>query len=157
MIGNPVSEVQAKNKLHRPYFYGYGNGSTIHAYTKEEWGIGAPLPGGNYATHSVALLTFAVIVMIPATLGATFITVVLAVHLSWVALIALFFSLLFGMGTLMSITTIKNEMKARGLRRAKGIPKPRLIASDEEARRWFMKNPSPLVPVTSDSFPLAKW
>lgn len=33
----------------RPYSYATGMDRTVHAYTRQEWGIGGSQPSGNYS------------------------------------------------------------------------------------------------------------
>ena len=38
-----------RSALTRPWYFGTGMDSTIHAYTRDEWGIGGSQPYGNYS------------------------------------------------------------------------------------------------------------
>ncbi|WP_162943812.1 hypothetical protein [Arthrobacter celericrescens] len=41
----------------RKYFYGFGQGDTIHAYTPEEWGLGGSVASNaSNSTHSLVVL-----------------------------------------------------------------------------------------------------
>jgi hypothetical protein len=141
----------------RPFYYGHGNDKTIHAYTREEWGIGGALPSGNYSTRSLVGIIAATCFMVPATLFSIFLVCVTAVRMSWFAIIALFFTLLFGTGVFTGVRTITKEAKARRLRKVSGMPKPRFSVTDQQALDWFKKNPSRRVALTMENFPDAEW
>jgi hypothetical protein len=144
-------------KTIRPFYYGYGNDKTIHAYTREEWGIGGALPSGNYSTRSLVGIIATTCFMVPATLFSIFLVCVTAARMSWFAFIALFFTLLFGSAVFTGVRTIVKENKARSLRKAGGVPKPRFSVTDQQAMDWFKKNPSQKVALTMENFPDAKW
>lgn len=152
-----MRKVSTSFQMNRPLFYGYADGKNIHAYTKEEWGIGAPYQSGNYATHNIVVLIIAAIITIPAALCSALVTLVLLVNLSIAFIIPLFFTLLFGVGVIISGSSIRKEFIARKIRKERGLSKPWMAANDEEARRWFISHPSPSVPVTTEYFPDAKW
>lgn len=147
----------AARRVSRPFYYGYGNDKTIHAYTREEWGIGGALPSGNYATRSLVGIIAATCFMVPATLFSIFLVCVTAARMSWFAFIALFFALLFGSAVLTGFLTIIHEAKARGLRKEAGLPKPRFSVTDHQALDWFSKNPSGKIALTIENFPDADW
>lgn len=147
----------ASRRMTRPFFYGYGNDKTIHAYTREEWGIGGALPSGNYATRSLTGIVASTCFMVPATIFSIFLACVTASRMSWFALIALFFTLLFGSSVFIGFQTINKEIKAKRLRKIGGVPKPKFSVTDQRALVWFRENPSVKVAIKVENFPDANW
>mgnify|MGYP003128196603 CR=1 FL=1 len=65
-----VESSRRRSELTRPWYFGTGMDSTIHAYTREEWGIGGSQPDGNYSVHTVTgLVTVTALMTIPALLA----------------------------------------------------------------------------------------
>lgn len=48
--------------------------------------------------------------------------------------------------------TIRDEFRARKLRRARGLPKPWYAVTDDQARKWFEERPG-TVEITRENFP----
>ena len=127
--------------------------STIHAYTREEWGIGSSQPFGNYSVHTVTgLVTATALMTIPALLAPAMLVVAVARLNPGVALLCLACTALFTGGWLLGLRALRKESAADKLRRLKGLPKPRFAVTDEQARRWFEANPAG-IPVTRENFP----
>ena len=139
--------------LSRPWYFGTGTDSTIHAYTREEWGIGGSQPYGNYSVHTVTgLVTVTALMTIPALL-APLILVIAVVSLNLgIALLFLACTALFTGGWMLGLHALRNEAAAGRLRRLKGLPKPRFAVTDDQARRWFQEHPAG-IPVTRENFP----
>lgn len=127
--------------------------STIHAYTREEWGIGGSQPFGNYSVHTVAGLAIVTALMTIPALLAPVMLVVAVVRLNLgVALLFLACTALFTGGWLLGLLALRNESTAGKLRRLKGLPKPRFAVTDDQARGWFEEHPAG-IPVTRENFP----
>lgn len=135
--------------------YGYAFGSTtVYAYTEEEWGMGAGGGGGDHNT--VRSFYFSLIMMIlfaPVTLGCLLFAVVAVIELPVMALVMLFFGALFGFAVLQCYFNVRQEWRGRKARKLRGLPKPWLVAGDDEAYEWFLQHPSPHIPMTLEFFP----
>jgi hypothetical protein len=137
-----------------PYHYGHGRDNVIRAYTTDEWGIGGgAINGGSSQARMLSIMILITIFMVPAALVGLFFVIVLAINLQWTAIIALFFTLLFSAGVYSGFTTSVHEIKARKLRKAKGLPKPWYAVSDDQARNWFEQNPHLGIAITKENFP----
>lgn len=151
------------------YLYATGAWSKeVHAYTQEEWGLGGSLPsGGNYQARTfTGLAIVAVIATIPAflaPLGVLFGIIALGMSFFGSASIgmALFLivgstvaTLLFTGGWLLSLHALRDELKARKLRKSKGLPKPTYGVTDDQARRWFEEHPG-TIEITRENFPFS--
>lgn len=77
----------------------------------------------------------------------------LAISLRWEAIPALFFTLLVSAGVYLCFTASVQEIKARKLRKAKGLPKPWFAVTDDRARCWFEKNPHLGIAITKENYP----
>jgi hypothetical protein len=139
----------------RPYFYGYARtGKTVHAYTRDEWGIGASSGGGRqYAIRSFYFSIALSVMFVVATLACTVLAVIAVLKPSAMFLAFLFFGLIFGLGVLQSYFNLTSEWQGRKLRKLKGLPKPWFTASDDRAYEWFKEHPSPQIPLTPEYFP----
>jgi hypothetical protein len=139
--------------MHRPYYYATGMRTTVHAYTKDEWGIGGSQPSGNYSAHTTTGLWIVTILM---TIPAFFAPLFLIIAVTSLNLIAIGFGLmataLFTGGWLLGIRNLRSELRASRQRKLKGLPKPRFALSDDQARRWFEENPAG-IPITQENFP----
>lgn len=140
------------------YRYGQGADDVIYAYTADEWGLGG---GGHHGGHEQARMLshmiLITVVMAPAALIGAFFTVIFVIGLHWAALPSLFFTLLFAAGVYSGFTSSVHEIKARKLRKARGLPKPCYAVSDDQARNWFEKNPHLGMAITKENFPNAYW
>ena len=144
--GNP-------SPLVRPWYFGHGMDGTIHAYTREEWGIGGAQPSGNYSVHSVTgLVAVTVLMTIPALLAPVMLVIAVLGMNPGIALLFLCCTALFTGGWLLGLLALRNEFTASRLRRLKGLPNPRFAVTDDQARGWFEENPAG-IPVTHENFP----
>lgn len=142
-----------RSGLSRPWYFGTGMDSAIHAYTREEWGIGGSQPYGNYSVHTVTgLVTVTALMTLPAFLAPVMLVIAVARLNPGVALLFLACTALFTGGWLLGLRALRKESKAGTLRRLKGLPKPRFTVTDDQARRWFEENPAG-IPVTRENFP----
>lgn len=137
----------------RPYFYATGMERTVHAYTKDEWGIGGAQPSGNYSVHTgTGLLIVTVLMTVPA-IGAPFMLIIGLGSLNLIfALFGMVGTVLFTGGWLLGIKNLRREWRASKQRKLKGLPKPRFALTDDQARTWFEANPSPIA-ITRENFP----
>ncbi|WP_324641973.1 hypothetical protein [Pseudarthrobacter sp. LT1] len=153
------------------YFYatgGWGRETVIYAYTQEEWGLGGSLPsGGNYQARTfTGLAIVALIATIPAILAPLFILVSIyaiitsipdlgdmGMGLIWFVM-SVVCTVLFTGGWLLSIHALRGELKARKLRKGRGLPKPTHGVTDDQARRWFEEHPGTLE-ISRENFPLS--
>lgn len=145
-----------KAALNRPLYYGTGMDGVIHAYSREEWGLGGSQPSGNYSAHTApGLIIVLALMIIPATVSpAIFLFSLIKMNLG-VALLSLICTLLFTGGWMLTVLILRQEFAARKLRKLKGLPKPRFAVTDDQARAWFEKNPGK-VSITSANFPDSK-
>lgn len=137
----------------RPYFYATGMERTVHAYSRDEWGIGGAQPSGNYTVHTTTgTYVVAILMTIPAIVAPLLlIAAVLSLNLI-LGLLALVCTALFTGGWLLGIRNLRREWRASKLRRLKGQPKPRFALSDDTARSWFEDNPSG-IEIIRENFP----
>lgn len=135
--------------------YGYAFGSrTVYAYTEEEWGLGAGDGGGDHNTiRSFYFSLFMMILFAPVTLGCLVLAVITVFELPVMTLVMLFFGALFGFAVLQCYFNLQQELRGRKARKLRGLPKPWLAAGDDEAYEWFLKHPSPHIPMTLEYFP----
>ncbi|RAX44240.1 hypothetical protein DQ354_16210 [Arthrobacter sp. AQ5-06] len=139
-----------------PYHYGYGKDNVIYAYTTDEWGLGGGnTSGGNYQARMLSIMILITVAMVPAALIGLFTSIALAISLRWEALPALFFTLLFSGAVYSGFTASVHEIKARRLRKVKGLPKPWYAVTDDQARRWFEKTRSWALPSPKKTFQVA--
>jgi hypothetical protein len=149
---------------------GWGKEVVIHAYTSEEWGLGGNNPsGGNYRARTFTGLAIVALLMtvpaILAPLGTLFGVSAFFMYLSdpgklGMSLITILFSLvctaLFTGGWLLSIRSLRDELRARKLRKPKGLPKPMYAVTDDRARKWFEEHPGTLE-ITRENFPYSTY
>jgi hypothetical protein len=137
----------------RPYFYATGMERTVHAYTKDEWGIGGSQPTGNYSVHTATGLLIVTILMTVPAVGAPFMLIIGAISLNVIfALFGLVATVLFTGGWLLGINNLRREWRASRQRKARGLPKPRFALTDDQARTWYEANPSAIA-ITRENFP----
>ena len=139
----------------RPYFYAQPrDGKTVHAYTREEWGIGASSGGGRqYAIRSFYFSLAVTALFVPAALACAVLAVVAVFKFPAMAPAFLLFGLVFGFGVVQGCFNLKTEWRGRKLRKLNGLPKPWFTASDDQAYKWFSEHPTPRVPLTAENFP----
>lgn len=89
---------------------------------------------------------------IPAILAPLLLIVAVASLNFILGLLTLLCTVLFTGGWLLGIGSLRREWHAAGLRRLKGLPKPRFALTDDQARSWFEANPSEIA-ITRDNFP----
>jgi hypothetical protein len=155
-MGEKKLDEETVRALNRPFYYGYSaSGSTIYAYTKEEWGIGAGSGGGdNNLIRSLYFSIFQLIISVPVALVAlAFGIVLLFSPLPVMALFMLLFAAVFGLSVVQSVFNIRQEWQGRKARKPNGLPKPWLTAGDDEAYVWFLRHPDPRILMTLDYFP----
>lgn len=142
----------------RPYYYGFGNDDIINAYTPREWGLGASSAySSNNPTHNVVvLILIEMLFTVPAIL-APISMIISVIHLNiGVFLLCLFCTILFTGGWFHTLGSIRDEFRARKLRRARGLPKPSKQVTDDQARKWFEKRPGTLE-ITRENFPNSRY
>ena len=138
----------------RPYFYGFGKGDSIHAYTPEEWGLGgSSASSASNSTHSLAILILVgAVITVPAILAPIWLVIGVIKLSIGVVLLCLVCTLLFTGGWFFVLKSVQGEFRARKLRRARGLPKPWYAVTDDQARAWFEERPGTL-PITRENFP----
>ncbi|MGN7147686.1 MULTISPECIES: hypothetical protein [unclassified Arthrobacter] len=137
----------------RPYFYATGMERTVHAYTKDEWGIGGSQPSGNYSVHTTTGLVVVTALMTIPALGAPLMLIIALASLNLILVIfGLLGTVLFTGGWLLGIGNLRRELRATKKRKLKGLPKPRFALTDDQARAWFESNP-PHIAITRENFP----
>ena len=139
--------------VERQYFYATGMERTVHAYTKEEWGIGGAQPTGNYSVHTTTGLFVVTALMTIPALGAPILLIIALASLNLIVVVfGLLGTVLFTGGWLLGIMNLRRELRASRQRRLKGLPKPRFALTDDQARAWFESNP-PGIAITRENFP----
>ncbi|WP_285249963.1 hypothetical protein [Pseudarthrobacter sp. fls2-241-R2A-168] len=139
--------------VERQYFYATGMERTVHAYTKEEWGIGGAQPTGNYSVHTTTGLFVVTALMTIPALGAPILLIIALASLNLIVVVfGLLGTVLFTGGWLLGIMNLRRELRASRQRRLKGLPKPRFALTDDQARAWFESNPSGIA-ITRENFP----
>ncbi|SEP56505.1 hypothetical protein SAMN05444745_10121 [Arthrobacter sp. OV608] len=139
--------------VERQYFYATGMERTVHAYTKEEWGIGGAQPTGNYSVHTTTGLFVVTALMTIPALGAPLLLIIALASLNLIVVVfGLLGTVLFTGGWLLGIMNLRRELRASRQRRLKGLPKPRFALTDDQARAWFESNPSGIA-ITRENFP----
>lgn len=147
------SRTAGRIRSDRKYFFAQDTDRRIFAYTEAEWGAGGAQPFGNYTARSIASMSLLVAVLtVPALLG----PVLLVISVAGLHLGAMLFSLVFTVlctgGWLLTIRSLRGELRARRLRRERGLPRPSVVVTDDQAREWFTARPGS-VAVTRDNFP----
>jgi hypothetical protein len=150
------------------YRYGTSWSKEIYAYTKEEWGLGGHSAGeaGNTANSVIGQSIVATIMTVPAILAplSVLLGIVIVITsfpdlghmgggLLWIVG-SLICTLLFTGGWLLSTRALRDEWRARKLRKPKGLPKPMYAVTDDQARRWFEEHPG-TIEVTRENFPFS--
>jgi hypothetical protein len=126
---------------------------TVHAYTKEDWGIGGAQPSGNYSVHTTTGLFVVTALMTIPALGAPLLLIIALASLNLIVVVfGLLGTVLFTGGWLLGFNNLRRELRASKLRKLKGLPKPRFALTDDQARTWFEANPSDIV-ITRENFP----
>jgi hypothetical protein len=139
--------------VERQYFYATGMERTVHAYTKEEWGIGGAQPSGNYSVHTTTGLFVVTALMTIPALGAPLLLIIALASLNLIVVVfGLLGTALFTGGWLLGLNNLRRELRASKLRKLKGLPKPRFALTDDQARTWFEANPSGIA-ITRENFP----
>lgn len=138
----------------RPYYYGYGKDDVIKAYNPEEWGLGGSSAySSNNPTHSLVVLTLIeVLLTVPAILAPIWMIIGVFYLNIGAFLLCLVCTVLFTGGWFYTLGLIRDEIQARKLRRARGLPKPLYQATDDQARKWFEERPGTLK-ITRENFP----
>jgi hypothetical protein len=148
-----IDPAAQKLLLNRPYFYATGMDRTVHAYTKDEWGIGGSQPTGNYSVHTTTGLVVVTALMTIPALGAPLMLIIALASLNVIVVIfGLLGAVLFTGGWLLGVRSLRRELRASKKRKLKGLPKPRFALSDDQARAWFESNPSHIA-ITRENFP----
>lgn len=69
------------------------------------------------------------------------------------AFVMLFFGAIFSLVVIRGYFDLKQEWRGRKARKRKGLPTPWIVAGDDEAYEWFLKHPSPHIPMILEYFP----
>lgn len=147
------NKTATRRRVDRAYFYAQDEERRIFAYTQAEWGLGGAQPFGNYTARNVVTMSLVVAgLTIPAVAAPLFLILgIIGLNIGAV-LFSLVCTLLFTGGWLLSVQSLRGELRARRLRRERGLPKPYVIVTDDQARAWFTAYPSSIA-VTRDNFP----
>lgn len=137
----------------RKYFFAQDADGRIFAYTEAEWGAGGAQPFGNYTARSVVTMSvLAAVLTVPAIVAPVLLIIALtALHMG-ATIFSLIFTVLCTTGWLLTVRSLRAELRARKLRRERGLPAPSVVVTDDQARAWFTAYPGSL-PVTRDNFP----
>jgi cation transport ATPase len=163
-----VTSTKPKYPALPKYRYGTSWSNEVHAYTREEWGLGGhnPSESSNMANSFIGQSIVAILMTIPAALAPFGIIFgILALIMSFpdlgemgmglvVTLVAAICTVLFTGGWLLSVRAIRDELRARKLRKPKGMPKPLYEVPDDQARRWFEEHPG-TIEITRENFPFS--
>jgi hypothetical protein len=145
---------------------GWNNEGVVHAYSREEWGLGghSATESANMANSFIGQSIVALLMTVPAVLAPIGVLLGIVVTLRSIpdpgdmsmGLVLIFGSLmctlLFTGGWLLSIGSLRGELRARKLRKPKGLPKPMYAVTDDQARAWFEQHPGTLE-ITRENFP----
>jgi hypothetical protein len=145
---------------------GWSKETIIYAYTEEEWGLGGHSASetGNTANSFIGQSIVAVIMTVPAILAPFSIlfgivaTIISFPDLGDMGMGLIWFvgsvvcTVLFTGGWLLSVHSLRAELRARKLRKPKGLPKPLYRVTDGQARRWFEEHPG-AVEITRENCP----
>jgi hypothetical protein len=142
----------------RSYYYGYGKDDVINAYTPEEWGLGGSSAySSNNPTHSLVILILVeVLLTVPAILAPIWMIIGVIYLNIGVFLLCLVCTVLFTGGWFYALGSIRDEFRARKLRRARGLPKPWYAVTDDQARKWFEERPG-TVEIIRANFPNSRY
>ncbi|MGX9900895.1 hypothetical protein ACW0JT_15365 [Arthrobacter sp. SA17] len=104
---------QFQRAINRPFYYGYpAVGKTVYAYTKEEWGIGASSGGGDHnLIRSLYFSLFMAVVMAPVSLFCLLLGILALLKLPIMALVMVFFGVLFGFAFLQCWFNVTQELR----------------------------------------------
>ena len=118
----------------------------IIAYTPEEWGLGGSSAySSNNPAHSLVVLTrIEVLLTVPAILAPIWMIIGVIYLNIGVFLLCLVCTVLFTGGWFYTLGSIRDELRARKLRRTRGLPKPLYQVTDDQARAWFEERPGTL-------------
>jgi hypothetical protein len=165
-----MSNTQPKRHPDRPKYRfgtgGWSNAGVVYAYTREEWGLGghSAAESANVANSFIGQSIVAVLMTVPALLAPLGVLLGIVVTLRSIpdpgemsmGLVVIFGSLmctlLFTGGWLLSISALRGELRARKLRKPKGLPKPMYAVTDDQARAWFEQHPG-ILEITRENFP----
>ena len=140
----------------------------MYACTREEWGLGghSARESGSTANSLIGQSIVAVVMTVPAIAAPLSILLAITVTvlsfpnpkdvgmgLLWI-LGSVVCTALFTGGWLLSVNSIRAELRARKLRKPKGLPKPLYAITDDQARRWFEEHPG-TIEITRETFPLS--
>jgi hypothetical protein len=142
----------------RPYYYGYGKDDVINAYTPGEWGLGGSSAySSNNPTHNVVVLILIEALMTVPAIIAPVGMILTAIDLELgFFLLCLVCTVLFTGGWFYTLGSIRDEFRARKLRRARGLPKPLYQVTDDQARKWFEQRPG-ILEITRENFPNSRY
>lgn len=147
---------------------GWSRENIIYAYTQEEWGLGghSAREPGNTANSLIGQGLVATLMTIPAILAPLSILFAIVVTVTsfpdaadmgkgliWIV-VSLVCTVLFTGGWLLSIRSIRSELRARKLRKPRGLPTPLYAVTDDQARRWFEEHPG-TIEITRENFPFS--
>jgi hypothetical protein len=155
-MGEKKNDEHFQRVLNRPYYYAYSaGGKTIYAYTEEEWGLGASSGGGDHnLIRSFYFSLFLTVLVAPVSLFCLGLGVLaLFSPTPIMALVMVFFGLLFGLAVVQGYFNIAEEWRGRKARKLKGLPKPWWEADDDCAYEWFLKYPDHRIQMTLEYFP----
>lgn len=150
------------------YRYGTSWGKEVYAYTEDEWGLGghSAWESGNTANSVIGQSLVAIIMTVPAIVAPVSIlfgiyaTITSFPNLGDMGMGCIWFlgsvlcTVLFTGGWLVSTRALRDEWRARKLRKPKGLPKPMYAVTDDQARRWFEEHPG-AIEITRENFPLS--
>ena len=147
------NKTATRRRIDRAYYFAQDAERRIFAYTRAEWGLGGAQPFGNYTARNVVTMGLVVAgLTIPALAAPLFLIMgIIGLNIGAI-LLSLVCTLLFTGGWLLSVQSLRGELLARRLRRERGLPKPYVIVTDDQARHWFTAYPGN-VAVTRDNFP----
>lgn len=147
------NKTAARRRVNRAYYFAQDAERRIFAYTQAEWGLGGAQPFGNYTARNLVTMGLVVAgLTIPALAAPLFLILgIIGLNIGAV-LFALVCTLLFTGGWLLSVQSLRGELRAQRLRRERGLPRPYVIVTDDQARQWFTANPGS-VAISRDNFP----
>lgn len=153
-----MTETAKKTTPDRPYYYGFGKDDIINAYTPGEWGLGGSSAySSNSPTHNVVvLILIEVLFTVPAIFAPIWMIIGIIYLNIGVVLLCLVCTVLFTGGWFHTLGSIRDEFRARNLRRARGLPKPSHQVTDDQARKWFEKRPGTME-ITRENFPNSRY
>ena len=120
---------------------------------------GSSAYSSNNPTHNlVVLILIEVLFTAPAIIAphqalVSFAVIDLEIGISLLCLVC---TVLFTGGWFHTLGSIRDEVRARNLRRARGLPKPSHQVTDDQARKWFEERPG-TVEITRENFPNSRY